>query len=57
MKIISDRSLIQKVSIVGLVVNFLMREFWLKNFDSALVIYWAVMLFFITTLILFPKKK
>ena len=57
MKIISDRSLIQKVSIVGLVVNFLMREFWLKNFDSALVIYWAVMLFFITTLILLPKKK
>ena len=57
MKIINDRSLIQKISIVGLVVNFLMREFWLNNFDSALVIYWAIMLFFIAALLLFPKKK
>ena len=57
MKIINDRSLIQKISIIGLIVNFLLREFWFTYFDSSLLMYWAIMLFFIAGLLLFPKKK
>ena len=57
LKIINDRSLIQKLSIIGLIINFLLREFWLKYFENALIIYWTIMLFFIAGLLLFPKKK
>ena len=57
LKIINDRSLIQKLSIIGLIINFLFREFWLKYFENALIIYWTIMLFFIAGLLLFPKKK
>ena len=57
LKIINDRSLIQKLSIIGLIINFLLREFWLKYFENALIIYWTIMLFFIAGLLFFPKKK
>ena len=57
LKIINDRSLIQKISIIGLIVNFLLRDFWFTYFDSALLIYWIIMFFFIAGLLLFPKKK
>ena len=53
----SKTDLIQKISIIGLIVNFLLRDFWFTYFDSALLIYWAIMLFFIAGLLLFPKKK